>query len=380
MADDTGNVFEELDEERLRVLQERAKRDGQPVVDDEAKPVYKADAVDELEPVHGADELEEFEAVESPRTATLEQTVDEPENTLEETSEKVVEGLKGLGRRLGERYRKTTQAIRDADLPEKARTRVERIAEGVRDANLGEKARTTAGKLAERLGTVTESVKAGTEKNAERFRDAKDKVRGIANPEKQLATLQELMDLVLLYNPSTGTNPSLNTVAGVTSSVLVVGNTLEENRKLVNDLVSYVEGSAIELGYTMVRFNEFKDFENYTAEGDALAPECRIVRLNSSYFVKSNMRTNTNLLNLFRAATNPKGITLFLAEDIDLLYSQAGNRTEVLNSNARVTGLRRVVEQQAIEGRYKGNWLLVCTTADEDGLPDDVEKIVQLEL
>lgn len=377
MGDDTdsGSAFDRLTRERARIDEERAKREEPPVVVDETEPVYEADVGDDAE------------AVDETETASLEQTVDNGSDALEERVEKVKKGLKGFGKKLGQSYRKTADAVRDAHLGDKVKDRAEKIVGGVRDAHLGEKAKTRAGKIADGVGTVTGTVAGavttGTKTGAEKFRDAKDKVRGIANPEKQLATLKELADLVMLYDPGAGTNPNLRKAEGVTSSVLVVGNTGLENLQLVDELVTYVQASAAESGYSMVIFDEFKDFEKYAAErtGEE-GPECRIVRINKSYFVEgSNMRTNTNLRKLFESAADPKGIALILAEDMELLYSQTGNRTDVLNSNARCcTGLRKVVEFQAQRGNYKGNWLLVCTTADEDGLPDCVEDIVEMEL
>ncbi len=324
--DSTGNVFDAMRTIRARTEGELARR----------KAVEGAEAAD------GA--------------ASLEETVGGIEARLGGTTDKVKEGLKDFGRALNRQYRRTAGAVRDA--------------------HIGDKVRATAGKVAEGISAVKSSNREGV---GEKLRDMKDKLRGVANPEKQLGTLKLLADHVMLYKPDTGSNPALWQEGGLESSVLVVGNTLQENKQLVNDLVAYVEGCAGELGYSIVSFNQFEDFEKSGHAGQGL--ECRIVRLNSSYFVRgSNMRSNSNLLRLFRAAADPKGIALILAEDIDLLYSQHGDRTEVLNSNARCTGLKRVVEQHALSGVYKGNWLLVCTTADEDGLPDEIGKIVKMKL
>lgn len=328
MADDesTGNVFDALRKVRARTKAEQARREG----------------VDVPEAVDGA--------------AGLEETVGGTEDHLDETADRVKAGIKDFGRALDRQYRRTTDAVRDA--------------------HVGERVKATAGKVADGIG----AIKSGNRKGVGgKLRDIKDKLKGVGNPVKQLGTLKGLADLVMLYDPATGSNQALWQEGGLASSVLAVGNSLQENKQLVNDLVDYVEARAGELGYPVVSFNQFEDFEKYTAEH--AGRECRIVRLNRSYFVKgSNMHSNSNLLRLFRAAADPKGIALFLAEDIDLLYSQHGDRTDVLNSNARCTGLKRVVEQHSLKGVYKGNWLLVCTTADEDGLPDTIEKIVKTKL
>lgn len=335
MADDksTGNVFDALRKVRVRTEEERARREGR--------------IVDGPEAVDG--------------TAGLEETVsgtETPEDHLDETAERVKAGIKDFGRALDRQYKRTTEAVRDA--------------------HLGERAKATAGKVAEGIGAIRSGGRKGM---GGKLRDIKDKLKGVGNPVKQLGTLKGLADLVMLYDPNTGSNQALWQAGGLASSVLAVGNSLQENKQLVNDLVDYVEACAGEIGYPVVSFNQFEDFEKYMAEHAGQGRECRIVRLNSSYFVKgSNMRSNSNLLRLFRAAADPKGIAILLAEDIDLLYSQHGDRTEVLNSNARCTGLKRVVEQHSLKGVYKGNWLLVCTTADEDGLPDTIEKIVKTKL
>lgn len=332
--DNTENVFEAIRNVRARTEAEQARRVA----------VRGVEAVGLEETVGGT-----------------EARLDEAAEKVKETADKVREGLRDAGRALGRQYRRTAGAVRDA--------------------RIGDKAKATAGKVAEGIGTVRGNVKSGTKTGVGKIRNASNKVRGVANPEKQLATLKWLADHLMLYRPDTGSNPALWQEDGLESSVLVVGNTLEENKQLVNDLVDYVENSAGELGYSIVSLNQFEDFEKYMAEHPGQGLECRIVRLNSSYFVKgSNMRSNSNLLKLFRSAADPKGIALILAEDIDLLYSQHGDRTEVLNSNARCTGLKRVVEQHALKGFYKGNWLLVCTTADEDSLPDEMGKIVKMKL
>lgn len=292
---------------------------------------------------------------------TVPDTTEAPENTAEEAPleerlsdadvvrataddlrRKLRERLNLLGKKAGESYQSAADAVKGADLGEKAKAI---------GASIGEKMKLFGSGLGERARGAREGLK-------KTLTDGKDRITHAPNPEKQIVQLQELVDTLLLYDPVKRANPTLRDEA-MTRVALVTGTTVEDNAALMETLIEYAAERAGEKGLPY-----------------------RTVRVDSTYVVDNNtLQSNENLKRLLSQGTDKNGIALILVEDADLLFRETDRHgTPLFNNRARLTYLVKRVGSQAVDGEYAGNWLMVLTTADRASVSADFKDIINEEL
>ncbi len=282
----------------------------------------------------------------APEEALLEERLaegaDPARATADDLKRRLRERLNLLGKKAGESYQNAADAVKDADLGEKARAI---------GASIGERARAVGAGLGERAKGAREGLK-------KTLTEGKEKITHAPNPEKQIVQLQELVDTLLLYDPVKRANPTLRDEA-MTRVALVTGTTVEDNAALMETLVEYAAERAGEKGLPY-----------------------RTVRVDSTYVVdNSSLKSNENLKRLLTQGTDQNGISLILVEDADLLYRETDRHgTPLFNNRARLNYLVKKALSLGEDGEYAGNWLMLLTTADRASVSAEFKNLINEEI
>ena len=284
----------------------------------------------------------EAPAEEAPLEERLAGGVETVKATADDLKRKLRERLSLLGKKAGESYQSASEAVKGADLGEKARAI---------GASIGERARAIGAGIGERAKGAREGLK-------KTLTDGKDRITHAPDPEKQIVQLQELVDTMLLYDPVKRTNPTLRDEA-MTRVCLVTGTTVEDNAALMETLVEYAAERAGEKGLPY-----------------------KTVRVDSTYVVdNSSLKSNENLKRLLTQGTDQNGIALILVEDADLLYRETDRHgTPLFNNRARLNYLVKKAMSLGEDGEYAGNWLMVLTTADRASVSAEFKDLINEEI
>ena len=273
----------------------------------------------------------EAPAEEAPLEERLAGGVETVKATADDLKRKLRERLSLLGKKAGESYQSASEAVKGADL--------------------GEKAKAIGASIGERAKGAREGLK-------KTLTDGKDRITHAPDPEKQIVQLQELVDTMLLYDPVKRTNPTLRDEA-MTRVCLVTGTTVEDNAALMETLVEYAAERAGEKGLPY-----------------------KTVRVDSTYVVdNSSLKSNENLKRLLTQGTDQNGIALILVEDADLLYRETDRHgTPLFNNRARLNYLVKKAMSLGEDGEYSGNWLMVLTTADRASVSAEFKDLINEEI
>ncbi|MBS3163997.1 hypothetical protein J4439_01050 [Candidatus Woesearchaeota archaeon] len=267
---------------------------------------------------------------------TDEATEGASESSLDDIAEKVKDGIGKGAQTIGRAIQDGYQKVADADLPGKARELGQKVGDSIGAADIPGKAKELGAKARSRLQSLTSTV---------RKRGIQGLVTPPKDPQMQLAELVSDVERLLGYDAGAQQNPALE---GMQYAVLVAGESAEVNAQLVETLLEYAAARAT----------------------DASIPY-RALRIDGSYRVGNDIPASNKALEaLLAEGMDPSKASIIIVEDFDQRFREEkqGGLPDWMNK-AALKCLTNKVWQQGKASNYRGNWLLIATTAAPSEMP-----------